>query len=33
MVWSFKPPVFIVSTKAYLWGKRALKLAKIVEDV
>ncbi|MCD6592883.1 triosephosphate isomerase [Candidatus Bathyarchaeota archaeon] len=33
MVWSFKPPVFIVSTKAYLWGKMALKLAKIVEEV
>ena len=27
------PPLFIVSTKAYLWGARALELARIVDGI
>lgn len=30
---AFRTPIFIVETKAYLWGKKALELAKVVEKV
>jgi len=27
------PPIFIISTKAYLWGEKALKLARIADRI
>ena len=30
---AFRAPIFVVETKAYLWGRKALELAKTVEKV
>ncbi len=27
------PPLFVVGLKAYIWGRRALRLAKIIEEI